>query len=351
MRTLPIGPRLIGEGQLTFIIAEIGINHNGDLDTAKKMIDAAKACGVDAVKFQTFNTEEFISDRTQTYTYYSEGKKVTESMFEMFKRYEFTENQWVEVLDYCKKKKIIFFSSPQNPSDLDFLLSIADLPAIKVGSDDLVNLPLLKYYASKQLPMIISAGMASLAEVESAVDCIRNTGNRDLTVLHCVSSYPTEAQDVNLRKMKTIEQAFQVVVGFSDHTIGTTAAIAAVALGAKAIEKHFTLDKNLPGPDHWFSIDTKELKDLVNNIRYTEAALGSPIVTPTKKENEMRKIARRSIVAKRKIRKGKVITEDMINFKRPGFGLAPMFVKYIVGKKAINDIAENERITFDNVRP
>ena len=341
--------RYIGHDEPCFIVAEVGINHNGDVILAKKMIDVAKECGVDAVKFQTFRAEEFVSNPDEAYTYKSQGKLVTESMLEMFKRYEFSEGEWKEIFNYCKNMNIICFSTPQNPSDLDFLLKIVDLSIIKVGSDDLTNLELLKYYASKNKPMIISTGMAFISEIEDAVEIIREKGNNDLVVLHCISSYPTEAEEVNLRKMLTIRQAFDVVAGFSDHTVGTIAATAAVALGAKVIEKHFTLDKKLPGPDHWFSSDPKELSQLVQAIRYTEKSLGNYIIKPTPKEMEMRKIARRSIVAARDIKKGEVITPEALCVKRPGTGLPPKFINYILKKEAKIDIKKNELIKFDKI--
>ena len=341
--------RYIGNDEPCFIVAEVGINHNGDVNSAKKMIDVAKECGVDAVKFQTFKAEEFVSNPDETYTYKSQGKLVTESMLGMFKRYEFSEGEWKEIFNYCKNMNIICFSTPQNPSDLDFLLKIVDLSIIKVGSDDLTNLELLKYYASKNKPMIISTGMAFISEIEDAIEIIREKGNNDLVVLHCISSYPTEAKEVNLRKMLTIRQAFDVAVGFSDHTIGNIAATAAIALGAKVIEKHFTLDKNLPGPDHWFSSDPKELSQLVQAIRYTEKSLGNYVIKPTPKEMEMRKIARRSIVAARDIIAGEKITNNMVEFKRPGIGLPPKFLKYILNKKACKKIKKNQLITFQEV--
>ena len=340
--------RYMGNDEPCFIVAEVGINHNGDVNSAKKMIDVAKECGVDAVKFQTFIAEEFVSNPDETYTYKSQGKLVTESMLKMFKRYEFSEGEWKEIFNYCKNMNIICFSTPQNPSDLDFLLKIVDLLIIKVGSDDLTNLELLKYYASKNKPMIISAGMAFISEIEDAIEIIREKGNNDLVVLHCISSYPTEAEEVNLRRMLTIRQAFDVAVGFSDHTIGNIAATAAIALGAKVIEKHFTLDKNLPGPDHWFSSDPKELSQLVQAIRYTEKSLGNYVIKPTPKEIEM-KIARRSIVAARDIKKGEIITPEALCVKRPGTGLPPKFINYILKKEAKINIKKNELITFEKV--
>ena len=341
--------RYIGEDEPVFIIAEAGINHNGDINSAKKMIDAAKSVGVDAVKFQTFKAEEFITDVKQTYTYKSQGKEITESMLEMFKRYEFSEKNWIEIIQYCKEKDIIFFSTPQNPSDLDFLLTITDLPVIKVGSDDLTNLDLLKYYASKNKAMIISSGMAYLSEIEDAVLTVKDAGNEQLIVLHCVSSYPADPEEINMSKMKTIENAFNIITGFSDHTQGIEAAVLAVAFGAKVIEKHFTLDNNSAGPDHWFSSDTQELNQFVKAIRKTEKMIGQKVIVPTLKELKIRETCRRSIVAKENIDKNEKITEDKIEFKRPGTGLSPKFKEYFINKTVNNDIKAGSIITFDDI--
>lgn len=348
MYRVKVDNRYIGDNEPCFIVAEIGINHNGQIDLAKKMIDVAIKCGVDAVKFQCFKAEEFIANPEETYTYQSQGQQVTESMLEMFKRHEFSREDWAEIFSYCRNK-IVCFATPQNPSDLDFLLEIADLPIIKVGSDDLTNLQLMEYYASKNKPMIISAGAAFTSEIEDAVNIIRQTGNNDLMVLHCISSYPTDVNEVNLRKMLTIKQAFDVIVGFSDHTVSTIAATAAVALGANIIEKHFTLDKSLAGPDHWFSANPEELAQLVQAARYVECALGSYVVKPTLKELEMRKVIRRSIVAAENIKKGDFITKDVIAVKRPGTGLAPKFTKYLINRKARVSIKKGELITFENI--
>lgn len=350
MQRIKITPnRYIGENEPCFIIAEAGINHNGDINIAKKMVDEAKESGVDAIKFQTFKAEEFISDKNETYTYKSQGEKITESMYGMFKRYEFTKEEWIEIAMHCKQKDIIFFSTPQNPSDLDFLMSIIDLPVIKVGADDLTNVELMSYYASKGKPMIISSGMAYISEIEDAVEAIRKEKNNEIIILHCVSSYPADAEEVNLRKINTIKQAFEVVTGFSDHTVGTTAAIGAVALGAKIIEKHFTLDKNMPGPDHWFSSDVNEIKKLVNDIRYIEKSLGSSQVRPTEKEIKNRKVARRSIVALNDIEKGQLISKDCITYKRPGTGIQPKDVGYIIGRTARKRIRKDEIISLNDI--
>jgi N-acetylneuraminate synthase/N,N'-diacetyllegionaminate synthase len=346
---IKIGNRFVGKGEPVYIIAEIGINHNGDMQLAKQMIDVAIDCGVNAIKFQIFKPEEFISDPNSTYTYFSKGINITESMLQMFKRYEFNEKEWTEIFNYCSGKKIDCFATPQNPSDLDFLLSIVDVPVIKVGSDDLTNLELLDYYARKGKPLIISAGMAYLSEIEDAVNTIYGAGNCDIVILHCISTYPTDAEDVHLRKMLTIRQAFNVITGFSDHTVGSTAAIGAVALGALMIEKHFTLDKNLPGPDHRFSSDPEELKNLVKSIRFIEKAMGDTTIKPTLKECEMRNLARRSITASADIAQGQIIQRNLVDLKRPGTGLPPKFLKYLLGRKARIAIKKNEQITFDQI--
>jgi len=332
-----------------FIIAEVGINHNGDINIAKQMVDEAKKCGVDCVKFQTFRADEFVSDSTQTYTYKSQGKDVTESMLEMFKRYEFNDNDWVEIIEYCKQKDIVFCSTAQNPSDLDYLFSMTDLPFIKVGSDDLTNLELMEYYASKQKPMIISAGMAYASEIEDAIRTIQEVGNNDITVLHCVSSYPTQSNEVNLKKIPAIKDAFGVKVGFSDHTIGSSAAVGSVCFGAMVIEKHFTLDNGMAGPDHWFSITPKKLKQYVDDIRFIEIAIGDSILRPTLKELGMRKIARRKIVASKDLNINDIITRENIQFKRAEEGLNPKELKYILNKKLKYSIKIDNPITLKDL--
>jgi N-acetylneuraminate synthase/N,N'-diacetyllegionaminate synthase len=335
-----------------FIIAEIGINHNGSVKIAKNMIDKAKEADADAVKFQTFKAEEFVSNKKQTYTYRSCGVEVTESMFEMFKRHEFNKEDWIEIIEYCREKDIAFSSTAQNLSDLEFLLSITDLPFLKIGSDDLTNLENIKLYASKNIPMIISAGMSYANEIEDAVSAIKETGNKDITVLHCTSSYPTDADEVNLKKIPVIRDAFDVKVGFSDHTIGSVGAIGAIILGATVIEKHFTLDNNMEGPDHWFSINPEELKKYVSDIRFIEQALGKGTLQPTKKESEIRKIARRRIVTSRDISKNEILQSSDFTFKRVeekdfDDGVSPKDLKFLINRKFKRDVKKNETVTLE----
>jgi N,N'-diacetyllegionaminate synthase len=291
-----------------------------------------------------------VGDPAVTYTYRSMGQTITEPMLEMFRRYEFDAGEWREILGFARKCGAEFFATPQNPSDLAFILSVGDMPAIKVGSDDLTNLELLDDFARKGKPLIISAGMSYLPEIEDAVQTVTAAGNPDLVILHCVSSYPAETGEINLRKIPALRETFGVPVGFSDHTIGPRAAMGAVALGACMVEKHVTLDRNLPGPDHWFSAEPEEIRELVEHIRFMEEALGSPALEPTEKELGMRRIARRSIVASRDIGEGEVIGREMVAFRRPGTGLPPKCLDRVLRRRAARPIRENEPITPDALR-
>jgi len=260
-----IGDKLIGEEEPCFIIAEAGVNHNGSIELAKKLIDAAKDAGADAVKFQTFKTENVVVKDAQKAEYQKETTGEG-SQYEMIKKLELTEEDFRELADYAKEKDIMFLSSPFDKESVD-LLNELDVPAFKVGSGEITNLPLLRYIAKKEKPIILSTGMSTLGEIEEALDVIRSEGVEDIILLHCVSNYPARIEDVNLRALGTLKQAFKLPVGFSDHTLGITAPIAAVALGACVIEKHFTLDRNLPGPDHKASLEPEELKEMAKAIR------------------------------------------------------------------------------------
>ena len=326
-----------------FIIAEVGINHNGDLDTAFKMIDAAKDCGVDCVKFQTFNADNFCGDKNQTYTYKSQGKEITESMYEMFKRVEFTQEECEKIKQYCDKKNIIFMSTPQDKADLDLLLKIG-IPAIKVGSDDFVNLPLLKYYKSKKLPMILSCGMADLEEIKQVLDFIEYQ-KRPIALLLCTSQYPTPFENINLNKLKTLRKEFpNLILGFSDHSIGSLAASVSVGMEAVIFEKHFTLSHDMQGPDHWFSSTPDELKVWVDNIRNAYISLGTSKLEPTKEEISMRELARRRIIASKDIKKGEIFSEKNLTLKRAPKGLNGLQFYTIVDKIAKNDIKQGNSI-------
>jgi len=297
-----IGDELIGEEEPCFIIAEAGVNHNGSVELAKKLIDAAKDAGADAVKFQTFKAESVVVKDAQKAEYQKETTGEG-SQYVMIKKLELAEEDFRELADYAEKKDIMFLSSPFDKDSVDLLHEL-DVPAFKVGSGEITNLPLLRYIAKKGKPIILSTGMSTLGEIEEALDVIRSEGVEDIILLHCVSNYPARIEDVNLRAMGTLKQAFKLPVGFSDHTLGITAPIAAVALGACVIEKHFTLDRNLPGPDHRASLEPDELKEMVKAIREVEKALGNGIKKPTKEEEKIKKVAGRSIVAKVDISKG-----------------------------------------------
>lgn len=337
MKTVSIKSRTIGEEYPCVIAAEIGINHNGDLILAKKMIDAAKRAGVDAVKFQNYHTEDFIYDRSLTYTYESQGLSVTESLYDMFKRYELTRGQLAELKEFCDKAGVIFFSTPTSPEGVADLISI-NSPLLKNGSDHLLNLPLIEVMGRSDIPTILSTGMATLAEIDDAVLAFRNTGGRDLILLHCVSSYPTPAKDVHLRKIPIMAQIFNCPIGFSDHTCGVVASIGAVAMGACFIEKHFTLDKNLPGPDHRLSADPEEMKKLVESIRTIEQNLGKSEIGPTDSEMANRRDCRLSCAAAKNLKTGHKLDEDDIAIYRPGTGIPPKSRDLLIGRVLKCDI-------------
>jgi len=330
---IKVGNKFIGKGCPCFIAAEIGINHNNDMDLALKMIDAAIESGADAVKFQNYVTEDFILDKDLSYTYISGGKSITESQFEMFKRYELTFDQLRFLKEYCDKKQIIFFSTPTSKIGVDELVKL-NVPVLKNGSDLLVNIPLIRYMAKTKIPVIISTGMATTSEIDDAVRAYEEAYGKELIILHCTSAYPTPDEDVNILKIESLSKTFGYPVGYSDHTWGTEAAIASVTLGSCFIEKHFTIDKNLPGPDHRFSADPFELKQLVLSIRKLEKMLGDSKIGPTKSEEFGRFGFRLSCAMSRDIEKGEMITENDIIFIRPASGLHPRFFEILLGKKS-----------------
>jgi N,N'-diacetyllegionaminate synthase len=323
MAQIKLGNVLVGDDQPPLVILEAGINHNGDLDKAFEMIAIAKKLGADAVKFQTFKAAEFVGDPELMFTYRSQGKEVTESMLAMFQRYEFSRPDWFAIKKRCDDQGILFLSTPQNRSDLDLLLELG-IPAVKVGSDDFTNLPLLKDYATAGLPMLVSCGMSDLAEVYQALEAVGTLDGHPTILMLCTSQYPTPPKDVNLLKLTTLAKAFPTtVIGFSDHTQGPLASSLAVGLGAKVFEKHFTLSHDLPGPDHWFSEDTDGARDWVNSIRTSQVMMGTAQVRPTEAERAMRLLARRSVVALKDVAPGEILTADNIGLRRPGTGLPP----------------------------
>lgn len=330
-----------------FIVAEIGINHNGDMDLAKRMICSVKECGADAVKFQNYKTEDFILDRNISYTYESKGIQITEKQFDMFKRFELSFDQIEMLKNYCDEIGITFFSTPTSKKGIDELKKIG-VSLIKNGSDFLQNLPFIEDLAQSKIPIVISTGMASLAQIDEAVKTFENAGGKDLTILQCVSQYPTPMEEVNLLKLPVLKKAFGYPVGFSDHTEGNIAAIGAVTLGAKFIEKHFTLSHDLVGPDHKFSSTPAEFADYVDSIRKIEKALGSEKLTPTFKDQKNGNLFQLSCVANKEINSGHVLTERDIAFSRPGDGLPPKMKQFLVGKKLVHRKTPGSKFTFDD---
>jgi N,N'-diacetyllegionaminate synthase len=348
MKRVKIDDRLVGEAEPCFIIAEAGVNHNGDVNLAKRLVDVAKEAGADAVKFQTFKAEELVTEAAEKAGYQKETTSSEESQFEMIKKLELSGRNFKEISAYAHRKGIIFLSSAFDKGSAD-LLDKLGVPAFKVGSGEITNFPLLKHIAKKKKPIILSTGMSTLDEVEEALTIIRNQGAKEIILLHCVTNYPAKVEDTNLRAMETLRQTFKLPVGLSDHTLGITIPIAAVATGACVIEKHFTLDKNLAGPDHKASLEPDELKHMVKSIRDVEKAMGDGIKRPTKEEEKNRKAVRKSIVSRIDIPKGAVITEEMLVIKRPGDGLEAKYMSLIVGKKAKKNIKVEEAISFSKV--
>ena len=346
-REIKIEDRLVGAGEPCFIIAEAGVNHNGDINLAKKLVDVAKDAGVDAVKFQTFKSEGVVIEECEIADYARENMGKNIKQIDMIKKLELKYEDFVELKRYCDKKGIMFLSTPHSYDAIDFLEPL--VPIYKIGSGDLTNLPFLQKIAKKGKPIILSTGMSNLGEIEEAVGIIKKTGYDKITLLQCTTNYPTKMEEINLSVMETLKHAFKLPIGFSDHSLGINAAIGAVALGACIIEKHFTLDKNLPGPDHKASLEPDDLKAMVNNIRDVEKALGNGIKKPTKEEDEIKKVARKSIVAKTDIPEGTIITKDMLEIKRPGIGIKPKYYWEILGGKTKRTLKKGELIRFNDL--
>ena len=331
----------------TFIIAEAGVNHNGDKNLAVKLIDVAKECGADAVKFQTFKTEKVISKNTQMADYQKKNLGKEDSQIEMIKKLELSYKDFEDLKKYSDEEGIIFLSSPFDEESIEFLDNL--VPYYKIPSGEIVNYPYLKLIAEKNKPIIMSTGMANLSDVEKALDTIYSINQEaEIYLLHCTTNYPTPYEEVNLKAMITLKEAFKLPVGYSDHTLGIEVPIAAVAMGAQIIEKHFTLDRNLLGPDHKASLEPIELKAMVNAIRNIEKALGNGIKKPNKSEKEIEKVVRKKLVATRDIKSGETISEKDIAIKRSNIGLSPDFLEVIIGKKIIKNIKEDEGFTWEH---
>lgn len=344
MNKLKINNYEISKENPPFIIAEAGINHNGSVERAIEMVRSAKNADVSAIKFQTFKADEFISDSSLTYTYTSQGKSITEPQLDLFKRCELSQDDFYKIKKACDDEKIFFLSTPQNKSDLDFLLELG-ISAIKVGSDDFTNIPLLKYYSKTKLPIIVSCGMATLEEIEETLTAIGTLDGYPTALLLTTSEYPTPPQNVNLRKLKTLSKKFPgIPLGYSDHTQGNLASSIAISFGACIFEKHFTLDNSLPGPDHWFSSNPSNLKIWSDSIKTSYQMMGSSEILPTELEIKMKTTARRSIVALEDIDIGETFNEKNIGLRRPGNGLPPKMFEKLLGKKANKNYEIGDKI-------
>lgn len=326
---LEIDGKKIGENEKTYFIAEGGLNHNGDVEIAKKLTEEAHIAGADAIKFQTYKTEKFV---TRTNKYYSFFKDV-ELSFEEFK----------EIQNFAKNIGITFFSSPFDLESVYFLKQI-DVPCFKIASSEITNMPLLHNIAKMQVPMIISTGGATLLEIDEALKCCQSVGNSNIALMHCVLNYPAQPNEVNLKAMNTLREEFKIPIGYSDNGESSLVDLIAVGLGANLIEKHFTLDKKMNGPDHAFSIEPNELKILISQIRLIEEMRGDGKKIPQPSEINIKPITRKSLIATTNISKGEVFSEINVSIKRPAEGIEPKYFEQIIGKKAKKDIREDEAI-------
>ena len=332
-----------------FIIAEAGVNHNGKMELAYKLVDAAKEAGVDAVKFQIFKSEKLISKSTKMADYQKENLKENISQLDMVKKLELSYEDFIKINEYCKEKGIMFMATPFDNDSLDFLVDTLKVDVLKIGSGDLNNYPFLEKVALKNKEIILSTGMSNLSDIEGALDFISQYTDKEVKVLHCTTNYPCPMDEVNLKAMNTIKDAFQVAVGYSDHTLGIEVPIAAVALGAEIIEKHFTLDKTMEGPDHVASLEPDELKEMTRTIRNIERALGSGIKKPNKSEVKIQSIVKRKIVLAKDVETNHVLTEDDLEYKRCENGIDSKYYKSIIGKKVKRKIEADSPLMWEDI--
>lgn len=331
MVTITIDNKKIGNGHSIYFVAEAGLNHNGDIKIAKKMVDAAYECGVDAIKFQTYKAESFLSESSQ--------------YFKFFKDVELDFEEFGELKDYSKNVGITFFSAPFDIESADYLKKI-NVPCFKIASADLTNTPLLSHIASMNLPIIISTGLATMQEIREAVEICNYHGNKNLALLHCVANYPTEPEETNMYSITTMKEKFGVPVGYSDNGDSTLVDLVAASMGADIIEKHFTLDRKMSGPDHFFSIDPPSLKNLIGQIRTIEKIRGNGIKSPQQSEINNRDSIRKSLTAATMIKKGETLTTANMMIKRPAVGIEPKYFTKIIGKRVNKDIEKDTPITW-----
>lgn len=331
--------------QKTIVIAEVGVNHNGDLNIAKELIKEASIAGADVVKFQSFNADSLVTESAPKADYQVLSNEDKDSSYQMLKKLELSKDDHVVLINECKAHSIEFLSTAFDIDNLDLLLEL-NMSRIKIPSGEITNLPFLKYISSINMPVILSTGMADLNEIENAIGILLSNklSRSNLSILHCTSQYPAPFEEVNLRAIPALKNKFGIEVGYSDHTLGIEASIVAVALGATIIEKHITLDSDLPGPDHKASIEPNHLKDMISAIRNIEIGLGDGVKKPSLSEIKMRDVARKSIVAKKKIYKDEILTIENMTIKRPGNGISPMLIEELFGTRAVKDFAEDELI-------
>jgi sialic acid synthase SpsE len=347
MTRVQVAGKWLGEGEACYVVAEAGANHNRDLGIARQLIDAAAEAGVDAVKFQTYSAETLYSKKTPKFRYLEkQGTEV--STHDLLKSIELPRQWHAELAEYCTKHGVVFFSSPFDMRAVDELAEL-DVPLFKIASFEIVDLPLIRHVATKGKPIVISTGMANLAEIEDAIDACRSVGNDQVILLQCASLYPAPARLINLRSMDTMRMAFRCPVGLSDHTPGINVAVGAAARGAAMLEKHYTLDRTMKGPDHPFAIEPSELTAMVRGIREVGEALGDGQKRgPSAEEGEeMYRLARRSLIAACRIPAGTVIAREMLTVKRPGFGIRPKDLELVIGRRAKVDIDEDDVVTWE----
>ena len=329
----------------TLIIAEAGVNHNGDLELAKQLIDVAAKAGADYVKFQTFSADRIVSQSASKAEYQQQTTDASETQYAMLKRLELSNEMHLELIKHCEEQSIKFFSTGFDVESVELLVELG-IDLIKIPSGEITNLPYLRYIGSLGLPVILSSGMSTMDEIGDALSILEQAGlgRAQITVLHCTTEYPTPMDEVNLRAMNNIRNTLGVAVGYSDHTVGIEVSIAAVALGASVIEKHFTIDRSLPGPDHKASLEPIELGEMVKAIRNVEVALGSDVKRPTNSEIKNMRIARKSILAGRKIEVGEILSASNLVVKRPGDGISPMHWDHLIGQIACREYLPDEMI-------
>jgi len=348
MKKIKIGKRIIGKNYPVFIIAEAGVNHNGELKIAKKLVDAAKESGADAVKFQTFKTEKLITEKAPKANYHIKNVGKKGSWFNLLKSQELSKEDHRRLMDHCRKKNIIFLSTPYDEESADFLYR-AGVPAYKISSCDINNIPFLKHLSKKGLPVLLSTGMSYEKEVTEAVKALLSVNKIDIVLFQCTSDYPSKESELNLRVMDDYSKRYGFPVGFSDHSLNKYASILALGMGMNVYEKHLTLDKRMKGPDHCSSSNPCELREIINNIRVSEIMLGEDKKKPSFSEIKNRDKMRKSIVSACEIKKGQRITKDLIAIKRPGTGLSPIYFKKILNKKAKRLIKKDQAVKKEDV--